>query len=57
MLSMYMHNFIDQNLSFASLVFLEASDVVNVVVRLTLIQLETPDNMRDRVNAVNSMFI
>jgi hypothetical protein len=57
MLSMKMHNFIDQNLSFASLVFLGASDVVNVVVRLTLIQLETPDNMRGRVNAVNSIFI
>ena len=52
-----MHNFIDQNLSFVSLVFLGASDVVSVVVRLTLIQLETPDNMRGRVNAVNSMFI
>jgi len=44
-------------LSFSSLVLLGASDVVSVVVRLTLIQLETPDNMRGRVNAVNSMFI
>jgi Transmembrane secretion effector len=43
--------------SFASLVLLGASDVVSVVVRLTLIQLQTPDNMRGRVNAVNSMFI
>jgi len=57
MLSVNMHNFIDQNLSFVSLVFLGASDVVSVVVRLTLIQLETPDNIRGRVNAVNSMFI
>ncbi len=44
-------------LSLASLVLLGASDVVSVVVRLTLIQLKTPDNMRGRVNAVNSMFI
>lgn len=43
--------------SLASLVLLGASDVVSVVVRLTLIQLQTPDNMRGRVNAVNSMFI
>lgn len=44
-------------LSFTSLVLLGASDVVSVVVRLTLIQLKTPDSMRGRVNAVNSMFI
>jgi hypothetical protein len=44
-------------LSLISLVLLGASDVISVVVRLTLITLETPDNMRGRVNAVNSMFI
>lgn len=44
-------------LSLVSLVLLGASDVISVVVRLTLIQLQTPDNMRGRVNAVNSMFI
>lgn len=44
-------------LSLVSLVLLGASDVISVVVRLTLIQLKTPDNMRGRVNAVNSMFI
>lgn len=44
-------------ISLASLVLLGASDVVSVVVRLTLIQLKTPDSMRGRVNAVNSMFI
>jgi MFS family permease len=44
-------------LSLISLVLLGASDVVSVVVRLTLIQLQTPDEMRGRVNAVNSMFI
>jgi MFS family permease len=44
-------------LSLVSLVLLGAADVVSVVVRLTLIQLGTPDNIRGRVNAVNSMFI
>jgi len=44
-------------LSFTSLVMLGASDVVSVVVRSTLIPMETPDNMRGRVNAVNTMFI
>ena len=34
-----------------------ASDMVNVVVRQTLVQLETPDAMRGRVSAVNSIFI
>ncbi len=44
-------------LSFTSLVMLGASDVVSVVIRSTLIPMETPDNMRGRVNAVNTMFI
>ena len=44
-------------LSLASLILLGASDVISVVVRMTFIQLETPDYMRGRVNAVNSMFI
>ena len=47
--------------SFAvSLVALAASgsaDMVSVVIRQTLVQLETPDDMRGRVSAVNSMFI
>jgi hypothetical protein len=34
-----------------------AADVVSVVVRSTLVQLGTPDAMRGRVSAVNSMFI
>lgn len=34
-----------------------AADMVNVVVRQTLVQLETPDAMRGRVSAVNSIFI
>ena len=33
------------------------ADMVSVVVRQTLVQLETPDAMRGRVGAVNSMFI
>ncbi|MEI7784111.1 MAG: MFS transporter [Betaproteobacteria bacterium] len=34
-----------------------AADMVSVVIRMTLIQLETPDTMRGRVSAVNSIFI
>jgi MFS family permease len=34
-----------------------AADTISVVVRTTLIQLETPDEMRGRVSAVNSIFI
>ncbi|WP_444813078.1 MFS transporter [Variovorax fucosicus] len=43
-----------------SLVVLAVSggaDMVNVVIRQTLVQLETPDEMRGRVSAVNSIFI
>ena len=36
---------------------LGASDVVSVVIRQSLVQLETPDEMRGRVSAVNSIFI
>ena len=34
-----------------------AADMVNVVIRQTLVQLATPDAMRGRVSAVNSVFI
>lgn len=34
-----------------------AADMVSVVVRMTLVQLETPDPMRGRVGAINSLFI
>lgn len=44
-------------LSVASLVILGAADMISVVIRSTLVQLETPDNMRGRVSAVNSIFI
>ena len=44
-------------LSLAALAVLGAADNVSVVVRSTLVQLLTPDEMRGRVNAVNSVFI
>ena len=44
-------------LSFAMLALSGAADMVSVVVRQTLVQLETPDAMRGRVGAVNSVFI
>lgn len=44
-------------LSFTALLVLGASDMVSVVVRSSLIQLETPDEMRGRVSAVNFIFI
>ena len=44
-------------LSMALLAVLGFSDMLNVVIRMTLIQLETTDDMRGRVSAVNSLFI
>jgi MFS family permease len=44
-------------LSVAALVVLGACDMVSVVVRHTLVQISTPDEMRGRVSAVNMMFI
>ena len=44
-------------LSLAALVVLGTADMVSVVVRQSLVQLRTPDAMRGRVSAVNSMFI
>ncbi len=44
-------------LSLAALAVLGAGDMVSVVVRSSLVQLETPDAMRGRVSAVNSVFI
>jgi MFS family permease len=44
-------------LSMAILALLGAADVTSVVVRSSLVQLETPDEMRGRVSAVNSLFI
>jgi len=44
-------------LSMAALAVTGAADMVSVVVRQTMIQLETPDAMRGRVSAVASVFI
>src|SRR5262249_12064810 len=43
-------------LSLVALAVLGAADAVSVVIRTTLAQIETPDEMRGRVNAVNSLF-
>ncbi|MBN3804261.1 MFS transporter [Paraburkholderia sp. Ac-20336] len=48
------HQFI---VSLIALMILGASDTISVVVRLSLVQLRTPDEMLGRVNAVNSLFI
>ena len=44
-------------LSFAMLIVCGAVDNISVVVRHTLVQLLTPDAVRGRVSAVNSLFI
>jgi MFS family permease len=44
-------------LSLGTLVVLGAADVFSVVIRQSLVQIETPDEMRGRVSAVNSMFV
>jgi len=44
-------------LSVGALVVLGAADMVSMVVRFTLVQLATPDEMRGRVSAVNYVFI
>jgi MFS family permease len=44
-------------LSVLALAVTGAADNISVVVRITVMQLETPDEMRGRVAAVNSIFI
>lgn len=44
-------------LSMFALAVTGAADSISVVTRLTLMQLDTPDEMRGRVSAVNSIFI
>ena len=44
-------------LSLLALAITGAADNLSVVIRLTLMQLETPNEMRGRVGAVNSIFI
>jgi MFS family permease len=43
--------------SLVSLIVAGAGDMVSVVIRQSLVQLDTPDEMRGRVSAVNSVFI
>jgi MFS family permease len=44
-------------MSFAALVIAGTLDGISVVIRGTILQLTTPDEMRGRVSSVNSMFI
>ena len=44
-------------LTAAALIVIGAADVVSVVVRSTLVQTATPDDIRGRVSAVNSLFV
>lgn len=44
-------------LSLVALALSGAVDMISVVIRHTLVQLETPDQMRGRVSAINSVFI
>ena len=43
--------------SFVALLLVGAMDMVSVIIRATLIQIATPDEMRGRVNAVDMVFI
>jgi MFS family permease len=43
--------------SLIALAILGASDAVSIVIRFTLVQLETPDAMRGRVSAINYLFV
>jgi MFS family permease len=44
-------------LSILALAFLGAADTVSMVIRIALVQLTTPDEMRGRVGAVNFLFV
>ncbi len=48
------HSFL---LSLAALAVLGMSDAVSVVIRFSLVQIETPDAMRGRVSAINYLFV
>lgn len=43
-------------LSLFALMVIGGSDVISMVIRSSLVQLQTPDELRGRVNAVNSLF-
>jgi MFS family permease len=47
----------DMWVTLASLVVMGAADQVSVVIRLSLVQLATPDDMRGRVSAINFLFV
>jgi predicted MFS family arabinose efflux permease len=47
----------DQWLSMAALAVMGAADEISVVIRLSLVQLATPDDMRGRVGAINFLFV
>jgi MFS family permease len=44
-------------LSLAALLVMGAADTVSMVIRISLVQLGTPDDMRGRVGAVNFLFV
>src|SRR5690606_20928805 len=44
-------------LSLAALAVMGAADQISVVIRLSLVQLATPEDMRGRVSAVNYLFV
>jgi MFS family permease len=44
-------------LSMVALLLVGASDMISVIIRATLVQIATPDEMRGRVNAVDMLFI
>jgi MFS family permease len=44
-------------LSMTALVVLGAADAVSIVIRFSLVQIETPDAMRGRVSAINYLFV
>jgi MFS family permease len=44
-------------LSLLALVVLGASDAVSIVIRFSLVQIETPDEKRGRVSAINYLFV
>ena len=44
-------------LSIVALAVLGAADMVSMVIRIALVQLATPDDMRGRVGAVNYLFV
>jgi MFS family permease len=43
--------------SLAALAVLGASDAVSIVIRFSLVQVETPDEKRGRVSAINYLFV